>query len=175
MTRERQPPPSQLSFLAPDDAHMVHMMRRFLAEASRIYETRTGASLENPVMLTKPAEVYEFLRLEMAGLEQEQLRVLSLTTKHHVISAPTVYQGTIGSTPIRVAEIFRPAIVANAAAIIVAHNHPSGDPAASPDDIHATKTLIEAGRLLDIPVLDHIIIAARGFVSLRETGYGLSW
>jgi len=173
MSRERQP--SQISFLAPEDAQMVHMMRGFLAEASRIYETRRGRSLEDPVVMTQPRDVYDFLHLEMAHLEQEQMRVLNLTTRHHVISVPTIYQGTVSGTPVRVAEVFRPAIIENAACLIVAHNHPSGDPTPSADDIVTTRNLIAAGKLLDIAVLDHVILAARGFTSLKEGGHGLSW
>lgn len=94
-----QSPIDQLSFLPPEDAQMVQMLRRFLAEASRIYETRRGMSLENPVTITAPGDVYELLRLEMAALEQEQLRVLTLTTKNRVLSAPVVYQGTLNTTP----------------------------------------------------------------------------
>jgi len=168
MSRERQP--SQISFLTPEDAQIVHMMRCFLSEASRIYETRRGTPLEDPVVMTEPRDVYEFLRLEMADLEQEQMRVLNLTTKHHVISAPTIYQGTVSGTPVRVAEVFRPAIINGAASIIVAHNHPSGDPTPSADDIATTRNLVAAGKLLDIEVLDHIVIASSGFVSLNERG-----
>lgn len=165
-----QSPIDQLSFLPPEDAQMVQMLRRFLAEASRIYETRRGMSLENPVTITAPGDVYELLRLEMAALEQEQLRVLTLTTKNRVLSAPVVYQGTLNTTPVRVAELFRPAILDSAAAIILAHNHPSGDPRPSGDDVRMTRTVVEAGALLDIGVLDHVILARDGFVSLREQG-----
>lgn len=163
-------PIEQLSFLRPEEAQMMQMLRRFLAEASRIYETRAGTSLENPVTIIGPGDVFELLRVEMAELPQEQLRVLSLTTKNRVLSAPVVYQGTLNSTPVRVAELFRQAILDSAAAIILAHNHPSGDPRPSADDVRMTKTVVEAGNLLDIGVLDHVILTKDGFVSLREQG-----
>lgn len=73
---------------------------------------------------------------------------------------------------VRIGEVFRPAVEAPAAAVIVAHNHPSGDPAPSPEDVNVTRQLVQAGKLLDIELLDHLIIAARGYTSLKEKGLG---
>ncbi len=153
---------------------MIHLMRRFLAEASRIYETRTGQRVEDALQIKSPRDAYEFLRLEMEDLEQEQLRTLNLNTKNRVISAPMVYQGSVHTTVVRIAEVFRPAIMDNATAIIVAHNHPSGEPGPSPEDVSLTRELVYAGKVLGIDVLDHIIIGRGKFASLKELGLGFT-
>ena len=107
---------------------------------------------------------------EMARLEREELRVLLLNAKNGVIRQSTVYVGNVSAALVRVAELFRDAVRAHAAGLIVVHNHPSGDPEPSPDDLHLTAEAIAAGRLLDIPLLDHVILASDGYVSLRDRG-----
>lgn len=151
---------------------MVSLLKRFTAEASRIYESRTGRPIEDALVIQTPQEAYEFLRLEMEGLEQEHLRTINLNVKNRILSSPLIYQGSVSGAQIRVAEVFRPAILDNASHLIVAHNHPSGDPTPSAEDIHVTQNLVDAGRLLDIQVLDHIVIGNGSFVSLRERGLG---
>lgn len=163
-------PSNQLSFLAPDDALTLHHLRHLVAEAHRIYETRTGFDPREALRLASPADVYRLLAPEVETLQQEQLHVLSLTTKNHVIAAHLVYQGTISGMPVRLAEVFRPAIIDAAAGIVVSHNHPSGDPTPSPDDIRLSRQMSAAGKLLDIEVLDHIVIGRGRFVSLKEMG-----
>ena len=86
------------------------------------------------------------------------MRVLSLDTKNHVVANLALYRGTVNSSVLRASEIFRPAVTRNCPAIIVCHNHPSGDPTPSPEDIQTTEQLVEAGKVLDIELLDHIII-----------------
>ncbi len=162
----------QLSFLTPADAELVHLMRHFLAEASRIYETKTGSTPEEALTITSPEDAHAYLAPEMAHLEQEHLRVLNLTIKNRILSSPLIYQGSLNCSHVRLVEIFRPAIIANAAGILVAHNHPSSDPTPSDQDIHLTRQLVEAGRLLDIQVLDHLVICSSGFVSMKERGLG---
>ena len=110
--------------------------------------------------------------LEMGSLEQEHLRTILLDTKNRVLESPTVYKGNVNSSIIRVSEVFRQAIRANATALIVAHNHPSGDPTPSPEDIQVTRSIVEAGDLLGVEVLDHLIIGHQRFVSLKERGLG---
>lgn len=161
-----------MSFLPPDDVEFVQLLRRFVAEASRIYETRTGQDAREAIRIASPRDAYEFLKPEMAYLEQEQLRVLNLNVRHRVLSAPMIYQGTVSATTVRVAEIFRPAIIANASGIIVAHNHPSGEVEPSAHDVRLTTELVKAGHLLELEVLDHIIIGPDAFTSLRERGMG---
>ena len=110
--------------------------------------------------------------LEMGSLEQENLRTILLDTKNRVLDTRNVYQGNVNSSIIRVAEIFREAVRANATAMIVAHNHPSGDPTPSPEDVQVTRSIVEGGRLLGIEVLDHLVIGRQCYVSLRERGLG---
>ncbi len=127
---------------------------------------------EQRLQITQPGDVARLLMLEMAYLAQEQLRVICLDTKNHVIAQQSVYQGTINSSAVRAAEVFRPAITRACLSIVVVHNHPSGDPTPSPEDVRTTEQLRKAGELLDIELLDHIIIGRHQFVSLKERGLG---
>ncbi len=111
----------------------------------------------------------------MEDLEQEQMHVLNLNTKNRIISAPMIYQGSLHTTVVRLAEIFRPAIIENANGILIVHNHPSGEcEPPSPEDVALTREIVQAGKLLDIDILDHLIIGKGkpGFVSLKERGLG---
>lgn len=119
-----------------------------------------------------PADVANLLMMEMGLLEQEQLRTVLLDTKSFITRIVEVYTGSLNTAVVRVGEIFRPAIRANAAAIIIVHNHPSGDPTPSPEDVRVTEMAVEAGRLLDINVIDHLIIGRNRFVSLKERRLG---
>jgi DNA repair protein RadC len=119
--------------------------------------------------ITRPDDAVRLLRDDMVELEQEEMRVLLLDQKHAVVSDPeTVFRGTLNSTPVRMADLFRPAVRANAAAIVVAHNHPSGDPTPSPEDLAVTREIIRGGRTVDIEVLDHLVIGRAGWRSLRR-------
>ena len=120
-----------------------------------------------------PADVANLLMLEMGLLEQEHLRAVLLDTKNVVLRVANVYAGNLNTAVVRVGEVFREAIRANCASIIVVHNHPSGDPTPSPEDVRVTEQLVEAGRLLDIDVLDHLVIGRNRYVSLKERGSGL--
>jgi DNA repair protein RadC len=130
------------------------------------------ATPEDRPVIREARDVARLLQPEMALLDQEQLRILVLNTKNQVIAAPTISSGTVNQSQVRPAEVFRPAIRANATAIIVVHNHPSGDPTPSRDDVRVTADLVEAGRLLDIEVLDHIVIGQGRHASLKERGEG---
>lgn len=122
--------------------------------------------------ITRPEDVATLLLGDMAFLSQEQLRVLCLDTKNHVVHQQVVYQGTVNSSVVRVAEVFKPAITRTCPAIVVVHNHPSGDPTPSPEDIRTTEQLRKAGELLDIDLLDHIVIGHQRYISLKERGLG---
>ena len=124
---------------------------------------------ERPQIRT-PTDAANILMSEMRLLEQEQMRVVLLDTRNRLIGAPLMYVGGLNTTLVRVSELFRDAIRHNAAALIVAHNHPSGDPSPSPEDVSVTREIIQAGQLLDIEVLDHLIIGQQRFVSLKERG-----
>lgn len=122
--------------------------------------------------INSPADAANLLMLEMGAYDQEHLVVLILDTRNRVIGKSVVYKGSLNTSLLRVGEMFREAIRANAASLIVAHNHPSGDPSPSPEDVAVTRMLVEAGKLLDIPVLDHLVIGQNRFVSLKERGLG---
>ncbi len=125
---------------------------------------------ERPVVRS-PQDVARLLG-EMALLEQEHLRVILLSTRNHVLRVPEIYKGTVNSASVRVAEVFREAVREGCPAIVVVHNHPSGDPEPSAEDVDVTRQLVIAGQLLGIEVLDHIVLARGGYVSLRERGLG---
>ena len=119
-----------------------------------------------------PGDVVNLVN-DMALLEKEELRVILLDTKNHVLGVSTVYVGNVNTTVIRVAEVFQEAVRVVAPSIIVVHNHPSGASEPSPQDVQVTKRIVEAGKLMSIDVLDHLIIGKGGrFASLKERGLG---
>ena len=126
--------------------------------------------------VTSPQDIARLLHAEMELLQQEELRLLILDTKHHVLAAPVLYRGTVSAAGARVAELFREAVRLNASKIALAHNHPSGDPAPSPDDISFTREAAEAGALLEVPVLDHLVFGhgPGRWVSMREQRLGFT-
>ena len=130
------------------------------------------AAPEQRFVVRSPTDVAQLLLAEMSHLEQEHFRVVYLDTRNQVLGIETIYIGSLNASHIRVAEVFRDAIKRNCAAIIVAHNHPSGDPSPSPEDVSVTRELASAGNLLDIELLDHLVIGQQRFVSLRERGLG---
>lgn len=121
-----------------------------------------------------PADAAEMVQYEMSALEQEELRVMLLDTRNRVQHIETVYRGSVNSSQVRIAEIFKAAIRRNATHLIVIHNHPSGDPTPSPDDVAITRAILQAGELLDVKLLDHIIVGNGRFVSLKERGLGFT-
>jgi DNA repair protein RadC len=130
------------------------------------------AAPQDRPQVRSPGDVANLLMLEMGLLEQEHLRTVLLDTKNYVQRVTNVYAGSLNAAVVRVGEVFREAIRANSAAIIVVHNHPSGDPTPSPEDVRVTEMIVEAGRLLDIEVLDHLIIGRNRYVSMKERGLG---
>jgi DNA repair protein RadC len=130
-----------------------------------------AAPHERP-MVRQPADAVNLLMAEMSLLSQEHLRTVLLDTRNRVIAIPTVYIGSLNMAAVRIGEVFREAIRANCAAIIVIHNHPSGDPTPSPEDVQVTRQIVEAGSLMNIDVLDHLIIGRQRFVSMKERGLG---
>ena len=126
---------------------------------------------ERPV-INSPADAAALVAYEMSALEQEHLRVILLDTRNHVLDIVEVYKGSVNSSQVHVGELFKPAVRRNATALIVVHNHPSGDPTPSPDDVAVTRAIIQAGKLLDVEVLDHMVIGQGRWVSLKERGLG---
>ncbi len=117
---------------------------------------------------TRYADAANLVMLDLAYLDTEQMRVLLLDAKSQLVEKASLYQGTANSSVLRAAEVFRPAIIRNCPGLILCHNHPSGDPTSSKEDIETTKQLVEAGRILDIELVDHLIIGHQRFVSLKE-------
>ena len=117
-----------------------------------------------------PRDVGERLVPQMGYLEREELRVVLLNTRNVVLRQVTVYQGNVSSSLVRISELYRDAVRLSATGVILVHNHPSGDATPSPDDLRLTAEALAAGRLLDIQLLDHLIVAGDGFTSLRDRG-----
>ena len=124
--------------------------------------------------ITCPADAANLFLAAMSTEAQEQLRVMLLDSRHRVQRMSVVYVGNVNTSMIRVAEVFRQAVKDNSAAIVVAHNHPSGDPTPSPEDVRVTEQMVRAGKMLDIEVLDHLIIGKQRYVSLKERGLGFN-
>lgn len=120
--------------------------------------------------IRSPRDIADRLVLQMGRLEREELRVVVLNTKNAVLRVVTAYQGSVSAALVKVGELFRDAVRLDASGVILVHNHPSGDPTPSPDDLHLTAEAIAAGRLLDIDVLDHLVIGHDSYVSLRDRG-----
>jgi DNA repair protein RadC len=121
-------------------------------------------------MIRAPRDLGERLVPQMGYLEREELRVVLLNTRNAVLRQVTVYQGNVSSSLVRIGELFRDAVRLNATGVILVHNHPSGDATPSPDDLRLTAEALAAGRLLDIQLLDHLIVAGDGYISLRDRG-----
>ena len=115
-----------------------------------------------------PNDVHNLLGPEMSALAQEQLRVLLLDVRNNVVAQRVVYQGNVNSSIVRPAEVFRHAVIESVPSIIAIHNHPTGDPTPSPEDVSITRELVQAGKLLGIHLLDHVVIAGETFISLKE-------
>lgn len=130
-------------------------------------------SEERPT-INSPADAAALVQYEMGLLEKEHLKVILLDRRNHALDIVQIYEGSVNSSQVRIGEVFRPAIQRMASAIIVCHNHPSSDNTPSPDDVAVTRAMVQAGKLLDIDLLDHLILSLRGFVSLKERGLGFS-
>jgi DNA repair protein RadC len=130
-----------------------------------------GRSADQPA-ISSPEDAAALVLYEMGALESEHLRVILLDTRNKLIKIVEIYRGSLNSSFIRIGEIFRDAIRTNAASLIVVHNHPSGDPTPSPEDVAVTREIVAAGKLLDLEVLDHIIIGNNNFLSLKSKSLG---
>jgi DNA repair protein RadC len=166
----RQPVPPPL----PAAAELLDLARqnlRLLTDLATHYEVARLGCPAGDRTISRPQELAAYLAPEMADLEQEQLRVVLLTTKNRIMGCGLVYQGGINAVSIRLADCFREAVRQGAAALILVHNHPSGDPTPSPEDVALTVEAGRVGALLGIDVLDHLVIGGQGrYVSLRERG-----
>jgi DNA repair protein RadC len=136
---------------------------------------RLNLPYEERPTINSPADAAALVQYEMSLLEQEHLRVILLDRRNRVMDIVEVYQGSVNSAQGRIAEVLKPAVARMASAIIVVHSHPSGDPTPSPEDVAVTRAIVQAGKLLDIEALDHIVIGHGGrWVSMKERGLGFS-
>lgn len=131
-----------------------------------------------PLQIQTPTDVANYVMSEVyypwSACTQEEMFGLALNTRNCITHNYLVHRGSIDTIPIRIADVFRPAVILNARSVIVSHNHPSSDPEPSPEDVRVTQLLAEAGRLLDVEVLDHIVVGKERFVSMREKGMAFS-
>lgn len=132
----------------------------------------SSLSPEDRVVISSPKDIANLFMAEMSLLEREELRVILLNTKNQVLGVERLYQGSVNSALVRPAEVFTAAVRRTCPAIAVVHNHPSGDPTPSPEDVTMTARLVEAGEILDIEVLDHVVIGAQRYVSMKERKLG---
>ena len=123
-------------------------------------------------VINSPRDVFNLLGAEMSLFEQEHLRVLLLNAKNEVVAIEEIYRGNVSSAVLRVAEVLRPAVRENCPGVILVHNHPSGDPTPSPEDILVTRQIRTGAEMIDIELLDHVVLGTRGFVSLKDKGLG---
>ena len=172
MARARREPRSQSTPLASDNTALMSVVQenlRLLAELrTTARSNRNGGPLGSQASC--PEDVYRLVGPEMQNLVQEQVQVILLDTKRHVLDVVMVYQGNISSAIVRPAELLRDAVIANAPALVLTHNHPSGDPEPSPQDVRMTKDLVEAADVLGIELADHVVIGRGSFVSLKQRG-----
>ena len=127
---------------------------------------------DEQAVIRSPADAAALVQYEMEDLVQENLWVLNVDTRNHVMATDKIYQGSLNASMVRVGELFKPAIQRSAAGVIIVHNHPSGDPSPSPEDVTLTRAVVQAGKLLDIDVLDHLVIGRGKYVSLKERKLG---
>lgn len=127
---------------------------------------------DDRVTINSPRDIANLMMAEMATFEREHLRVIVLNTKNQVQGVQNLYVGSVNSAVARPAEIFAEAVQRVCPAIAVVHNHPSGDPTPSPEDVALTRRLVESGKVLDIEVVDHVVIGQQRYVSMRERSLG---
>jgi hypothetical protein len=189
--RQRPPTPAQAlrDAIAPYIA--IPRLRRLVAERGDLYQALRCPTPPQDVLavlellramlqpdardqIKSPTDAAGLLVIEMSTLDQEQFRTLLLDTKNRVLAITTVYVGSLNTAMIRVGEVFKSALAWNSAALIVVHNHPSGDPTPSPEDVLITDQIVAAGKLLDVDVLDHLVIGHGRYCSMREKGLGFT-
>jgi DNA repair protein RadC len=147
---------------------IAEMQQKYIVLVDEIEKSRGKERLT----IFSPSDAAYLLMPYMSVLQVEEMHVILCNTRSKVIGISKIYQGTINRTPVRIAEVLRPAIMRMAHSIALVHNHPSGDPTPSPDDVAVTRSVIQASKLFDIELLDHIVIGGGNYVSLKERGLG---
>jgi DNA repair protein RadC len=158
----------QIEYKELTQGHGLSETKASLLKAILELGKRLNRPQQDKYQIKTPADAARLVMPDMTFLDHEQLRVIVLNAKNLVVENLSLYQGTVNSSVLRAAEIYRPAILRNCPAIVICHNHPSGDPTPSDDDITATEQLVAAGQHLDIELVDHLVIGCHQFVSLRE-------
>ena len=147
------------------------------AQIKAAIELGRRLALDNPESqqpISTPGQAADLVRYEMQALPEENLWVILLDIRNHKIDIERLYKGSVNTSQVRIGELFAKAVLKKAASIIIVHNHPSGDPSPSPEDVALTKGAVQAGKLLDIEVLDHLVIGAGTYISLKEKGLGFA-
>ena len=139
----------------------LELGRRLMSEA-----------VQDETQIRSPEDAARILLPMLSYQEQENFTILYLNTRNHVVDKEILYRGSLNTSLVRIAEVFKGAVRRNCAAIIVAHNHPSGDPEPSPEDVALTRRLIQAGELLEVELLDHVVVGNTRYVSMRERKLG---
>ena len=144
-----------------------HFNENYKGIKCRVYMVKEGDA-EEEISLCNADNIHELVKEELVSADREIMLSVLLTCKNHLIGVETVAIGSLNSTSLVPREIFKGAILANAASIVLCHNHPSGGLTPSNEDIKLTKEMIEAGKLLGIQVLDHLIVSSKGYVTIRD-------
>ncbi len=162
----------ELSALSPDALKQLHIGTAQAVTVAAAFELarRSGVEEQRPRTIRGPEDVVEAVGPILRSLSQEEFWLLPLSSSNRLLRPVRITVGTLNSSLVHPRECFRPAIERSAAAIIVVHNHPSGNPEPSQEDVAITRQLAEAGRVLGIPLHDHVIIAGSGYTSLAERG-----
>ncbi|WP_067930634.1 JAB domain-containing protein [Alicyclobacillus kakegawensis] len=137
----------------------------------RVTLVREGSIPSDTKQVRCAEDAYQILSSYLDGVDREHVVVMFLNTKHYVLGINTVSVGSLDASVVHPREVLKPAILANASAILIAHNHPSGDPEPSPEDISVTKILCEACKIIGIDLLDHLVLGEGRFISIRAQGY----
>ena len=152
----------------------IHQATAIRIKAALNLGLRLSMPSDERTAINSPADAAALVQAEMSLLEKEHLRTILLDRRNRVLEIVEVYQGSVNSSQVRVGEVFQAAIRRLSPAIIVVHNHPSGDPTPSPDDVAVTRAMVQAGKLLDVSLLDHLVIGQGRWVSLKERGLGFN-
>ena len=148
-----------------------------MAKISELHAELNAQLYRNPTerpAVHSPKDVVAIVDPFIGCLDHEELWVIDLDTRNRILSLVKLYMGSVNSSQVRICEVFRQAIIENSPGIIVCHNHPSGDTSPSPEDVNLTRALVQAGKLLGIDVLDHIVVAYGRFTSLKERSLGFN-
>lgn len=140
----------------------------------KLSEQLIGQYTAEKIYISSPRDIFEIAKPLAAFAEFEELWVIALNRRNKVVNVSRIYTGSVSSSQVRIGELYRPAIIHNASAIVLFHNHPSGDATPSPDDVAVTRGIVQAGKLLDIECLDHLVVTPERYVSLKERGLGFS-